>query len=143
MRKRIYIEVSCANCGITITKRKDSPTKYCKSCSYSTRNPKQYDALKTHGLSRNADGTHTIWHRTYYQARRRCLDTEGRWFKYYRNVEFRFTSLQQWKDELGPYPGEGWSVDRIDNEKHYEPGNIRWATQSEQLKNARKRGTVV
>lgn len=38
---------------------------------------------------------------------------------------------------IGPRPGAGYSVDRINNNGNYEPGNVRWATRSEQSKNRR------
>jgi hypothetical protein len=43
------------------------------------------------------------------------------------------------KAEIGPRPSPDFSIDRIDNEKGYEPGNLRWATRSEQLRNRRPR----
>jgi hypothetical protein len=39
-------------------------------------------------------------------------------------------------DTLGPCP-DGMSLDRINNDGHYEPGNLQWATVSEQRFNRR------
>jgi hypothetical protein len=39
--------------------------------------------------------------------------------------------------DVGQPPFKGAQLDRIDNDKGYEPGNVRWATASEQQLNSR------
>jgi hypothetical protein len=72
----------------------------------------------------------------------RCTDpTKPEWESYGgRGIEFRFESLEasvDWVMENLGQPGD-LSIDRIDNDGHYEPGNIRWATQSQQTSNQRR-----
>jgi hypothetical protein len=43
---------------------------------------------------------------------------------------------------VGPKPTPTHTIDRIDVNGHYEPGNVRWATYSEQSKNKRPRARL-
>lgn len=44
--------------------------------------------------------------------------------------------------DVGPRPGRGFSLDRIDVNGNYEPGNVRWASDTEQSRN-RRTNTVI
>ena len=56
-----------------------------------------------------------------------------------RGIEFKFNSFNEWLNELGPRPSKLYSVDRINNNGHYEVGNVRWASSKQQRNNQRPR----
>jgi hypothetical protein len=93
------------------------------------------DSHTKHGLSA------TYFNDAYDHAKRRCTKPSHKAFKHYggRGIEFRFTNLEQFATELGERPSPKHSIDRINNDGHYEPGNVKWSNASEQAMNQRKR----
>lgn len=73
----------------------------------------------------------------------RCTCLEYRSFKNYggRGIENRFANRKTfvaWVKEHLPHPDyRGLEIDRIDNDGHYEPGNLRLVTRQENLRNCR------
>jgi hypothetical protein len=81
---------------------------------------------------------------TWLGMMHRCTDPRAKGFKNYGGRGIRV--CEQWQDvsvfignieqNLGPRP-EGMTLDRINNDGNYEPGNVRWATASQQRTNRR------
>lgn len=92
----------------------------------------------SHGLSR------TVEHRAWRNAKYRVLNPNSKNYPDYggRGIDMDprwVESFQAFYDEVGPKPDPSLSLDRIDNDRGYWPGNVRWATRSEQQSNQRQR----
>lgn len=80
----------------------------------------------------------------------RCDDPSRKF--YYRYGGRGIGVCDRWREErtgfanfyadLGPRPGPGYSVERVDNDGDYEPGNVKWATKTEQARNTRRNHVI-
>jgi hypothetical protein len=92
----------------------------------------------THGMSK------TPIYRRWCGILRRCLDPNHPAYDYYGGRDVPITVCEYYRDftnffaDMGDAPSDGLSIDRIDNDRGYEPGNLQWATASEQIRNRRK-----
>jgi hypothetical protein len=80
--------------------------------------------------------------RAWDKMTRRC--TDQRLWNYRRYGGRGITVCERWTGEngfanfladMGPRPGDGYSLDRTDNDRGYCPENCRWATRIEQGSN--------
>jgi len=46
-------------------------------------------------------------------------------------------SFESFRRDVGEHPGNGFSLDRINNDGNYQPGNVKWSSRSEQQSNRR------
>jgi hypothetical protein len=72
----------------------------------------------------------------------RCTNPRHKSWSYYGGR--RISVCDQWRNDytaflahVGRRPSPKHSLDRIDNDGNYEPGNVRWATKKEQQRNRR------
>ena len=119
------------NCGNeSIVYGNDLKNGHTKSCGCLKR-AQIIERSTTHGLSR------TVEYRAWKGAEKRCINSSYKSFHRYggRGIEFRLPDFQEFFEHIGPRPSDKHSLDRIDTDKHYEIGNLRWATTEIQDRN--------
>lgn len=100
---------------------------------------KATERISKQNVTHRRSGTRT--HMAWKNMRARCRNTKRPDYERYggRGITFceRWERFENFLADMGEMP-EGMSLDRIDNDKGYEPANCRWATATQQGRNQRK-----
>ncbi len=121
-----YVAVRCAGCGregwMLLGNLTSGKSKGCQACSQARKAPLWLDRRVT-------------------SMRQRCTNPKDSGWENYggRGIEFKFASVTEgalWvMHNLGLHRDK--DLDRVDNNGHYEAGNLRYATRSQNMYNCR------
>jgi len=88
---------------------------------------------RTHGLSKTSE------YQSWIHMIKRCTKPNNRWDRYggrgIKVCERWMNDFLLFLEDVGKKPSPKLTLERIDNDKDYEPGNVRWATRWEQSLN--------
>ncbi|MFC1051668.1 hypothetical protein ACFGWE_03735 [Pasteurella multocida] len=102
------------------------------------------DEKRSHLISGYDRKMYTAVYKLMNSAKTRCRNENSKYFHNYggRGITFDFESPKQATiyvlNHLGPRPSKNHSIDRINNDAGYKPGNLRWATRRDQANNKRE-----
>lgn len=129
---------------ICLSALRNGNTKSC-GCLNSELTMKRNIEKTIHGDTRNSKHSYlwlclkNIKDRCYNSNHKSFKNYGGRGIKIYEPWINNYIEFKEWiLENLGERP-KGYSLDRINNNKNYEPGNLRWATSKEQNNNRRRK----
>ena len=96
--------------------------------------------------TKHGGATRSGWskeYRAWKNMKSRCLDPNSKRYCDYggRGIticERWLHSFENFLADVRRAPGPEYSIDRINNDGNYEPGNVRWATRKQQRQNRRR-----
>lgn len=153
--KRLWLcKCDCGNeCEVIGTRIKNGRTSSCGCLHAETAAQNGKNAAAkigasriTHGASCHRSTGTTKEYMIWCSMRQRCGNPNNKKFPDYggRGIRVceRWERFENFIADMGQKPSPDHSIDRINNDGNYEPGNCRWVTQEVQVSNQRRRVTT-
>jgi hypothetical protein len=132
----VMYECSCSPDRSFIAQGGDILSGRTSSCGC-VRRAQVAERSTTHGHSRKGTAEYKAWK----DAKQRATNPKRKYWAYYggRGITWaeEFNDFEVFLADIGYMPEPGMQVDRIDNDRGYEPGNVRWATGKKNNRNKR------
>lgn len=129
--------LALCDCGSRYRRRLDSiasgQSTQCRRCANIAVNAKR---------KRSAPDPYKAERQAWRSMKHRCANPHSSDYPYYggRGIcvcERWINSFADFLADVGPRPSPAHSIDRMNNDGNYEPGNVRWATKKQQMRNKR------
>lgn len=102
--------------------------------------------VRSHGHAANGEGR-TSEYNSWCAMKGRCYNENHRAFQWYGGKGVTVCdrwrgSFENFLNDMGPKPAPGFTIDRVDSDGDYEPGNCRWLSMSENTRRSRVNGEI-
>jgi hypothetical protein len=124
-------------CGTErLVKRRSLLSGHTSSCGCASGQPNRRARRAAEFHFKSGAPEYTVWTHMV----QRCTNPRRRGYEHYGGRGIRVcdrwrNSFAMFLADMGPRPSAKHSIDRVDNDGHYEPGNVRWATRAVQARN--------